>query len=299
MPHATNGEISLCYEDHGNPNGPPLLLIPGLGMQLIDWPDHFLEHLETDYRVIRVDNRDRGLSTVLDGAPADAGALMGALLAGQEPEVAYTLPDMAKDAVAVLDECGVESAHVVGISMGGMIAQTVAIEHQDRVRSLTSIMSTTGAADVGQPSAAALTAILSAPTDPSREANIANGVESIRVWASPEFYDEIDMAESLGRSWDRVGGAQAEGTARQLCAIIATPARDDALAELDLPSAVLHGTEDKLIDPSGGERTAKCIPGAELLLLEGMGHDMPKEMTGRIASTIRDLVDAAEAGQEE
>lgn len=290
MPIASRDGIDLHFEVDGNPDGAPILLVPGLGMQLVDWPDHFLEHLIVDHQVIRLDNRDRGLSTTLHGAPFDAGALLAGLMAGETPDLAYSLSDMAADAIAVLDAVEVEQAHVVGVSMGGMISQVLALEHRPRVQSLTSIMSTTGAADVGQPSPEALGAILSAPAADDRETAIAHGVQNIRVWASPDFYDPDEMADTLARGWDRVGGMQAEGTARQLCAILAAPARDEALRSLDLPTVVLHGTADRLIDPSGGERTAACVPGAELFLLDGMGHDLPREMTPRIAGAVTDLV---------
>ncbi len=283
---ATRDGIDLYYELVGNPAGPPMLLIPGLGMQLIDWPDHFIEPLAAQYRLILMDNRDRGLSTMLDGAPSNAGAVLEALLTGQQPEIAYLLSDMGDDAAAVLDAVGVEAAHVVGISMGGMIAQSLAISHPERVLTLASIMSTTGASDVGQPTPAALTAIMSPPAEDTREAMIAAGIENIRVWASPEHYDPEEMAISLAASWDRVGGAQTEGTARQTCAIVASPARDAALANLNMPTVVIHGTADQLVTPSGGERTAACIPGAELLLIDGMGHDVPKALVDQVVDGV-------------
>lgn len=278
--------IDIYYEVAGNPAGPPMLLIPGLGMQLIDWPDHFVEPLAAQYQLILMDNRDRGLSTIMHGAPSNAGAMLEALLAGDQPEIAYLLSDMGDDAAAVLDAAGVDRAHVVGISMGGMISQTLTLQHPDRVTSLASIMSTTGANDVGQPTPDALTAIMSPPSEDTREAMIATGIENIRVWASPDHYDPEEMAISLAASWDRVGGAQAEGTARQTCAILASPARDEALASVDTPTVVIHGTADKLVTPSGGERTAACIPGAELLLIDGMGHDVPKALVDQVVGGV-------------
>ena len=278
--------IDLYYELAGNPAGPPMLLIPGLGMQMIDWPDHFIEPLAAQFQLILMDNRDRGLSTTLHGAPSDAGALLEAMLSGQEPDIAYLLSDMGDDAAAVLESVGADQAHVVGISMGGMIAQTLTLQHPERVASLASIMSTTGAPDVGQPTPEALTAIMSAPPENTREAMIAAGVENIRVWASPDHYDPEEMAVSLAASWDRVGGAQAEGTARQTCAIVASPARDEALASVQAPTVVIHGTADKLVTPSGGERTAACIPGAELLLIDGMGHDVPKALVDHVVGGV-------------
>ncbi len=278
--------IDLYYELAGNPAGPPMLLIPGLGMQLIDWPDHFVEPLAAQYQLILMDNRDRGLSTVMHGAPSNAGAMLEAMLAGEQPEIAYLLADMGDDAAAVLDAVGVDKAHVVGISMGGMISQTLTLQHPHRVASLASIMSTTGANDVGQPTPEALTAIMAAPAEDTRESMIATGVENIRVWASPDHYDPEEMAISLAASWDRVGGAQAEGTARQTCAILASPARDQALGAVKAPTVVIHGTADKLVTPSGGERTAACIPDAELLLIDGMGHDVPKALVDQVVGGV-------------
>ena len=283
---ATRDGINLYYELAGNPAGPPMLLIPGLGMQLIDWPDHFIEPLAAQYQLILMDNRDRGLSTILDGAPSDAGAMLEALLTGGQPEIAYLLSDMGDDAAAVLDAAGVDRAHIVGLSMGGMIAQAVTIQHPERISSLASIMSTTGASDVGQPTPAAMAAIMSAPAENTREAMIAAGLENIRVWASPDHFDAEEMALSLGASWDRVGGAQAEGTARQTCAILASPARDEALADVATPTVVIHGTADQLVTPSGGERTAACIPGAQLLLIDGMGHDVPKALVDQVIGGV-------------
>lgn len=290
MPTAKRADIELHYEVHGKADGPPLLLIPGLAMQSIDWPEYFVDALGADHQLILYDNRDRGLSTVMHGAPSDAAALMAALMSGESPELAYTLSDMAADGAAVLDAVGADRAHAVGISMGAMIAQTLAIEQGERLLSLTSIMGTTGAPDVGQPSPEAIAALMTPPADSSRQAHIATGVENCRIWSSPSWYDADEMTKVFGRSWDRVGGAQVEGTARQLCAILASPARDEALRGVDTPTVVIHGTADKLVDPSGGRRTAECIPGAELVLFDGMGHDIPRQTTAEMAQAISGLV---------
>ena len=296
MPHIDVNNVSLFYETVGDPDHPPILLIAGLGVQLIDWPDHFVTPLvEAGNYVILYDNRDIGLSTTFDGAPHDPQVVMDSLLKGDEPEVAYTLADMAGDAAGLIEALGFEAAHIVGVSMGAMIAQLTAIMFPNRVRSLTSIMSTTGAPDVGQPLPHALAAILSSAPGSDRDEIIAHNMTCARVWASPGQFDAIRMQKLFEESWDRVGGPQAENTARHICAIVASPPRDEALGSVSVPTLVVHGTADVLIAPSGGERTAASIPGATHLGVEGMGHDLPPSAASDIVHALSELIATSQA----
>lgn len=297
MPVANVGEIELYYEIDGHDGDPPLMLIAGLGVQQIDWAGRILEPLvEAGHRVITYDNRDIGLSTTFDGAPGDPQKVVDALLSGQQPTLAYTLADMADDAAGLLDALGIESAHVLGLSMGGMIAQALAIAHPSRVRSLTSIMSSTGSPDVGQPSPDALAAILGGAASDDRESQIEQGLRSARVWASPGLFDEATLRASFEAAWDRAGGSQIANPGRQMCAIVASPPRDEHLAELDVPALVIHGSADTLIAPSGGEHTAELIPDAKLLMIDGMGHDLPEVFRPQIVAAVTELIQRAEPG---
>lgn len=292
---ASVNDLELCYRIEGDPDGPVVLLVCGLGVQMIDWPDHFVQPLiDAGNRVVRYDNRDIGKSTAFDGAFGDPPALVEAVLTGQDlPEIAYTLEDMAADGAGLLDALGIDSAHVVGASMGGMIAQAIAIGHPNKVRSLTSIMSSTGSPEHGQPTPEAMEAILSVGPD-ERDARIEHGLKMGRVWASPDHFDEDELRAQLAASWDRVGGPQAANSGRQMCAILASAARDEALAGLTVPTLVVHGGADTLITRSGGEHTASTIDGAELLMIEGMGHDLPAAFVPQIVEAITRLIARAE-----
>lgn len=284
---SVNG-VEIYFETLGNPDGDPVLLVAGLGVQMIDWPDHFVTpFVEAGRHVIRYDNRDIGLSTQFDDAFGEPLKLVELALTEQPfPELAYSLDDMADDAAALLDELGIDSAHVIGSSMGGMIAQTLAIRHPDKVRTLTSIMSATGNPEAGQPEPAAMEAITAAgPTGP-KEARIAHGIAHAQVWASPGHFDERQLRAMLEADWDRVGGAQAENGGRQLCAILAAEPRDEKLGKLTMPVLVVHGDKDPLVTPSGGVRTAECVPGAELLMVPGMAHDLVPAFCPQIIEAI-------------
>ena len=279
--------IDLCYGTFGDPSGEPLLLVMGLGAQLTAWPVELCESLvDRGFFVVRYDNRDVGLSTKFD---TFAGEFLPTFLAAREGtpvEVPYLLRDMAADAVALLDALQIDSAHVVGASMGGMIAQSVAIEYPTRVRSLTSIMSTTGEAEVGQPTPEAMTALLRPPAE-SREAAIESSVEARRIIGSPDAFDEELTRRLAGEAYDRC--FDPGGMARQLLAVVASGSRADGLRSLDVPTLVIHGDADPLVTPSGGTRTAELIPGAQLLLLEGMGHDLPAAQIAPIVDAITSL----------
>ncbi len=286
--------IEIEYETMGDPADPPLLLIMGLSAQMISWPDEFCRGLvDRGFFVIRFDNRDIGLSTHIHVDPEiDVMSAITASLAGQTPEAPYHLADMAGDALGVLDALGIDAAHVVGASMGGMIAQALAVDAPDRVLTLTSIMSTTGDPDVGQPSPEVL-GVLMAPPAADRDAYIAQSVAGSRAIGSPEYVDQAAAADLAGRAYDR--SYDPAGVAHQLLAIISSPSRSEGLAHFDKPTLVIHGTADPLVAPSGGERTAEVVPGAELLMLEGMGHDLPMHYWPQVIEAITNLASRSAA----
>src|SRR5215204_1706919 len=264
--HTSVGHIDIAYNTLGKPNDPPVLLISGLGGQLIAWDDAFCQQLvDRGLFVIRFDNRDVGLSSHLAGGSLTDPSATTADSAETAP---YTLAEMATDAAGVIDNLRLDSAHVVGLSLGGMIAQILAIERPERVRSLTSIMSTTGNDRVGQPTEAVRALLLSPPV-------------STRAGA-------MDRAVPFDRAFDP------QGVVRQLAAAVTAPDRTEDLHRLDLPALVIHGAEDPMIAVSGGQATAEAIPGAELLVIDGMGHDLPRPLWPTVAERIARLVDRAE-----
>jgi pimeloyl-ACP methyl ester carboxylesterase len=240
---------------------------------MIAWDEQFCRQIADRGRyVIRFDNRDCGLSAKLDGVEVDVMAVMGAALARAElPAVPYTLSDMADDAIGLLDHLGIDRAHVVGASMGGMIVQTMAIEHGERLLSVTSVMSTVGDPEYGEAAPEAL-AVLLAPPPPTREAVIARSAD-YAVWSSQRYFDPARAAELAGRGYDR--SFYPEGANRQLAAIYASGDRSELLPSVTTPMLVIHGLDDRLITPSGGRRTAELVPGAHLLEIADMGHDLP------------------------
>jgi pimeloyl-ACP methyl ester carboxylesterase len=274
MALAHNGPVAIYYETFGDPAAPTLVLVNGLGSQCInfrtDWCDRFAAK---GFHVVRMDNRDVGLSTHFSDVTPDLGGLIAALTSGEPGEAPYTLSDMAADVVAVLDALGVERAHVMGLSMGGMIVQTLAIEHPERLRSLTSVMSTTGEPDVGESSPEARERLF-APPATDRDSAIANHLAGLRIWGSPGKVDEEAQASFAGEAYDRA--FDPPGVARQIMGVTASGSRADALRQVHIPTLVMHGSADTLIDPSGGRRTAELIPGARFVLLDGMGHDYPQ-----------------------
>ncbi len=283
--------IDIAYEAFGEPESPPVLLVMGLGAQMLSWPDGFCAVLAArGVHVIRFDNRDIGLSSHLTDVPAPD---VMAALSGNSSSASYRLSDMAADTVGLLDTLGLDSAHLVGASMGGMIAQTAAIESPGRVRSLTSIMSSTGDPSVGQATERALTALLSPPASTRADA-IERTVSILRVIGSPAFdLDEADLRRRTGLAYDR--GDDPVGVARQLVAIAASGDRTHALRSISVPTLVVHGADDPLVDVSGGRATAGAIPGAELAIFEGMGHNIPRELWAEIARRIGELVQRADA----
>jgi pimeloyl-ACP methyl ester carboxylesterase len=278
--------MQLEYEILGPDDGVPLLLVMGFTAQLIHWPDGFCQQLvDHGFRVIRFDNRDCGLSTKLDGVAVDLGGVMMANLSGQRdqmPPVPYTLSDMATDAVGLLDHLGIERAHVVGASMGGMIVQYMAIEHASRLRSMASVMSMTGEPEFGSPTPEAAQVLLSPPpTD--RDAFIERSVDA-KVWQSKRYHNPDEVRAVAARSFDR--SFYPEGAMRQLSAIHASGSRAEQLPHVTTPTLVIHGKDDTLIPPTGGQRTAELIPGATLLMLADMGHDVPAPLWPFLTAAI-------------
>lgn len=271
--------VSLAYETFGDPADPAVLLVMGFGTQLIAWHEDFCRALADRGRhVIRYDNRDCGLSTKFDEHPVDLGRFIAAVSSGDIASalamVPYSLQDMADDGLDLLTALGIERAHVVGSSMGGMIAQTMAVSRPARVLTLTSMMSSTGEPEYGR-AAPEAQAVLFSPKPADREGYVA-AAEKELVWASKRYGDPGDLRELAARSYDRA--YYPAGVGRQLGAMILGGSRADALLQLRVPTLVIHGLDDTLIDPSGGKRTADLVPGAELLLLPDMGHDRPREL---------------------
>jgi len=283
------GGITLCWESFGDPADPPMLLVQGLGMQMVAWPEELCEQLAGHgFHVVRFDNRDAGRSTHVSGPPPSTWQLLRRRI---DP-VPYRLADMAGDAAALVRALELGPAHVVGVSMGGMIAQTVAARHPSRVRSLTSIMSNTGAPLSGQPALKTYPVLLgAAPTD--RDGFIERGVKTWTLIGSPGFArDELELRAMVELSFDR--GASPAGTARQLGAIIASGDRRRELRGVQAPTLVIHGEADKLVAPSGGRATAKAIDGAKLVTIPGMGHDLPRGAWPRIIGAIAEHAHAAD-----
>jgi pimeloyl-ACP methyl ester carboxylesterase len=269
-------QIELEYDHFGNPTDPALLLIMGFTAQMVAWDEEFCTQLaDRGHFVIRFDNRDCGLSTKLHGVPSNSDAvIMAAMMETEMPPAPYTLSDMAADAMKVLDHLNIERAHIMGASMGGMIAQTVAIEHPHRVKTLISIMSQPGELTVGQATPEAMELIVTpAPSD--RDEYIAFAPKW-QLWQSKKYRsDEVSRRNAI-RDFDRSN--YPEGGPRQMAAIYASGSRAEGLQKLQVPTLVIHGTDDQLITPSGGERTAELIPNSTLLMVDDMGHDMPQPL---------------------
>ena len=269
MSTTTNDGIELFYESFGSADDPTVLLVCGLGMQCTGYSDAFVgSFVDRGFHVVRYDNRDAGLS-------------------GDGP-TGYRLSDMAADGIAVLDAVGVEQAHIFGVSMGGMIVQTMTIEHPDRVLSLTSMMSNTGERQYGQPTEEAMAQLTAVPpTTPEQAADAA--VKSQKLWGSPAYFDEDYTRRTSNEAFARAN--RPEGTMRQFMAIMADgSSRAEKLRAIATPTLVIHGTADNLIDVSGGERTAELIPGSQLEIIEGLGHDLPRELVDRVVALAADFM---------
>ncbi|WP_326733378.1 alpha/beta fold hydrolase [Streptomyces sp. NBC_01022] len=280
-------EVSIAYETFGDPENPPVLLVMGFGAQMLAWHEDFCRALADRGRyVIRYDNRDCGLSTKFDEHPVDMGKFIATVSSGDIPAalamVPYRLRDMADDGLGLLTALGIECAHVVGTSMGGMIAQTMALSSPERVLTLTSMMSSTGENEYGQSSPEAQAALFT-PKPADREGYVA-AAEKELVWGSKRYGDVAALRELAAASYDR--SYYPAGIGRQLGAMILSGSRADALRELRVPTLVIHGLDDTLIAPSGGRRTAELVPDAELLLIPDMGHDRPRELWPELISAV-------------
>ena len=288
--------IALEYEDYGDPAAPPLLLIMGLGAQLTLWPMELVEALAArGFRVIRYDNRDIGLSHKMEGARAP-GMIRHTLMKrlGFNPPVPYTLADMAADAVGLLDSLGIARAHVVGASMGGMIAQHAAFSHPDRVLSLTSIMSTTGHPGLPPAQKQAIAVLTRRPASMEEAVLVEHGVLIGRTIGSPGYPpDEARLRSNTTANVRR--SIYPAGMPRQLAAIIADGSRRGRLARVSAPTLVIHGDGDPLVPVDGGRDTAAHIPGARLKIIPGMGHDLPLALVDEMADAIADHARAAAA----
>ena len=292
MPHTRANGISIEYEEFGRQDSTPLLLIMGLGAQMVMWDERACKELaDRGFHVIRYDNRDVGLSTKFHDKCPNPVQFIVDLLQGKSVNPPYTLCDMAEDAAGLPQVLGIPSAHVVGASMGGMIAQLLAIHHPHHVLTLTSIMSTTGNPELPQPKPEVL-AILMQPVPTEREAAIEHGLRVWRAIAGPGFgFDEVRMRELVELSYDR--DPDPAGTARQLLAIMTAPSRKDALRSVTRPTLVIHGDADPLVPIAGGFDTARAIPGAKMLVIEGMGHELPEGAWPRVIDAIVELTQRA------
>jgi pimeloyl-ACP methyl ester carboxylesterase len=298
MPQAQANGLTIEYDIHGPVDGEPVLLIMGLGAQMTRWPQGFVDELASrGLRVIRFDNRDVGLTTRIEAAgPPDLPAIMSALVEGRTPQVAYTLSDMAADAVGLLDALEIGRAHIVGASLGGMVSQLVAADHPERVLSLTSIMSTTGNRALPPPSAEAIAVLNNRGPDPlvDLEGYLDHAVKGAFVVGSPGYPAQPEdvrarQLREFNRSYYPVGFA------RQYAAAMACPDRRPKLATITAPTVVIHGAADPLVPLAGGKDTAEAIPGAELVVIEGMGHDVPAPLFSAIADGVVRAVERSKA----
>jgi pimeloyl-ACP methyl ester carboxylesterase len=290
MPQIAANGISLEYVSYGPESAETVLLIMGLGAQMTRWPLPFIQLLVAKgYRVVTFDNRDVGLSHKFDAAgPADIGAVMAARMAGQKVDTAYTLDDMAKDAVGLLDALKIDRAHVVGASMGGMIAQMVAANHPEKTLSLVSIMSATGNPGLPPAKPEAMAVLMTRPDPSDFKAMVEHAVKAQQIIGSPGYPADAGALKrqavaDLNRSTYPVG------VTRQMAAIMASGDRREALKRISVPTIVIHGADDPLVPVEGGRDTAASIAGAELLEVPGMGHDLPAQLYG----TVVDAIDAA------
>jgi pimeloyl-ACP methyl ester carboxylesterase len=291
--NAGPARIDIVYQRIGDRDAPPVLLIMGVGAQMIHWPDAFFHALaERGLQAVRFDNRDAGLSTHMTDAPAPD---LPAVLAGDHSSVSYTMSDMAADTVGLMDALGLEAAHIVGASMGGQIAQTMAIEHPGRVRSLVSMMSTTGNMRVGQPTPEILREVFGGAPAVTRDEVIQQRVKAMKAVGSQIFpSNEDELMAREGFAYDRC--YDQAGLARQACATVASGDRTERLRDLSVPTLVIHGLADRLVDVSGGRATAEAIAGAELVLIEGMGHSLAPGLRSMLAERIADFVRRVERG---
>jgi len=284
MQVTANG-TSIEVEDMGPKDGPVILLVNGYTSQLINWPQLLLDGLvEAGFRVVRYDNRDVGLSQKFEGAPNPRETL-DAVIAGKVPDIPYLLSDMAADGMGVLDALGIDKAHVVGVSMGGMIVQLMAINHADRLHSMTSIMSSTGDPKLPPATAEAQAALNEAAPSQERGDVVVHSTKGRRTYESPAYRKtDAEYEQLIGESYDRM--FYPEGYMRQYCAIVGDGSRVERLKSVTVPTLVIHGKDDNLVRVEGGIDTAKSVPGARLELIEGMGHDLPDGLCPKFLELI-------------
>ncbi|MDG2112818.1 MAG: alpha/beta hydrolase [Actinomycetota bacterium] len=289
----TASGLDICFETFGSSDDPTILLVMGFTAQMTAWDDGFCAGLaDTGHHVVRFDNRDCGLSSKFDGQLVDIQQLMVAGAMGTPlPEVPYDLSDMGADGFGLLDALGIDAAHLVGASMGGMIVQQMAIDQPDRVLSLTSIMSTTGNPDFMESSEEAMAALLAPP--PADRDGYVEAAKSALIWTSKKHSDLDEIRARAGAAYDR--SFYPEGAARQMGAIAATGDREEGLAALDVPTLVIHGRDDTLIRPAGGLRTAEVVPGAHMLFVGDMGHDLPRPLHPLLVDSIAGHTERATA----
>lgn len=297
MARTTANGIEIEYEVTGPADGVPLVFINGFGSQMTSWPDEFRHGLEAaGLKVVRFDNRDVGLSQKWHGILPDAKAVVAAMREGKKPDVPYALADMAADAAGLLDALGIESAHISGCSMGGMIAQLVALNHPAKARSLISIFSTTSDPSLPPATPEAMAALTTPAPGNDRATVIAHSLKGRRAYASTAWpFDEARLGDLVGRTYDR--SFYPEGSARHYAAIMASAPRTERLKSLALPSLVMHGTADTLIPVAAGRHTAQCIPGSQYKEIEGWGHDLPLGVIPEVVGTIAAFVKQVEAAR--
>ena len=296
MPIVAANGIDIAYDEMGDPKAPAILLIMGLGTQLIAWPDAFcLALAHRGFRVVRFDNRDIGLSTKIEKfAAVDLAGAFARAIAGQSVEAPYTLNDMAADTVGLMDTLRIERAHVVGASMGGMIAQIVAATYADRTRSLTSIMSSSGDPGLPPSKPEAIAALLSPrPSSADRESIIREGIRILRLIGSPGFpTSDAELRAKVERAADR--SYYPPGVGRHLLAVLASGSRVELLRTIKVPALVIHGADDPLVPVEAGKDTARHIPGAALKVIPGMGHDLANDLIPILTEAIADHCLAAD-----
>jgi len=287
MPQTNANGINIEYETHGSRDGETILLIMGLGAQMTRWPQRSIDMFgERGFSVVTFDNRDVGLSHKFDEAgPADLAAVMAATAAGKKPPAAYNLDDMANDAAGVLDALGIERAHIVGASMGGMIAQLVAANHPHKTLSLTSIMSSTGNPDLPPAKPEAMAVILTRPTSDDVETLADQAVKSQKIIGSPGYpSSDAEIRERFLSDYRR--SYYPPGFTRQVAAVMASGDRRAVVRKIKVPTMVVHGTDDPLVPIEGGRDTAAVIPGAELREIPGMGHDLPEPLFAAVVDAV-------------
>lgn len=296
MPQVRANGIDIEYESFGRESDPALLLIMGFSAQMTLWPVALCEGLAAKgFRVIRFDNRDVGKSThLLDKGTPDMQALMAKLVSGQPADAPYALDDMADDAAALLDALGIKRAHIVGASMGGMIAQLVAVRHPGKTVSLTSIMSTTGKRDLPPAKPEAMAALMTPPASSSRADRIEASIRTWRAIGSPGFAaTDAELRADAEMNVDRVP-YEPTGIARQMAAIIAAPPRNDMLKAVKAPTLIIHGVDDPLVPVEGGRDTAASIPGANIIEVPGMGHDFTSKLEPVLRKHIGEFVSSVQ-----